>query len=107
MDSGGEMKLQPGINTATNREYHSDKSYLSSSSFKLLLQSPAQFHKEHNLGERKVEEEKEHFTAGSLLHTIVLEPHLVDTEYVVFPGLRRAGAQWDAFKVDPSIGVVK
>lgn len=95
------MTLVPGINNVSNRVYHADAQYLSSSSYKLVLQSPYQFYQEKILGNRKVEEEKEHLVAGSLLHTLCLEPHLVDAEYAVFPGLRRAGAAWDAFKIAP------
>jgi hypothetical protein len=35
---------------------------------------------------------------GRAGHTATLEPDLFGTEYVVFPGARRAGKEWDAFE---------
>jgi hypothetical protein len=35
---------------------------------------------------------------GRAGHTAVLEPELFPSEYVVFPGARRAGKEWDAFE---------
>lgn len=91
------IKLQPGINNCTNSEYHSSKEYLSSSSYKMLLQSPYQFHQEFILGNQKKEKEKDHLKTGSLLHSRILEPHLVDVEYIAYPGPRRAGTEYEAF----------
>jgi hypothetical protein len=96
-----KFKLQLGVNECSNREYHSDKSWLSSSSFKKVKEDPAKFYQEEILGNRKVEEEKDHLTEGSLTHSLILEPHLVQTEYARFDGLRRAGAEWEAFRAAP------
>lgn len=102
------FKLQMGLNKCTNEMYHSDKSFLSSSSFKLLLESPAQFNREHNLGEKREEKRRDHFVEGSLMHTLILEPHMVAKEFVVFEGLRKAGAAYEEFcaKVEPSKQIV-
>lgn len=87
-----------GINNVSNKEYHSCNEFISSSGYKKLLEDPALFYQENVLGNRKAEEEKEHLQFGSLLHTMLLEPHLVDAEYAIFSGLRRAGAAYEEFK---------
>jgi hypothetical protein len=92
-----QFKLQPGVNICSNAEYHGDLSYVSSSGYKKLLESPALFYEENILGKRKAQEEQPHLQFGSLLHTMVLEPHLVEQEYAVFEGLRRAGAAFETF----------
>jgi hypothetical protein len=91
------FKLEMGLNKCSNAAYHSDKSFLSSSSFKTLLESPAKFHREHILGEKKEESRGDHFIEGSLMHTLILEPHLVTKEYAVYEGLRKQGTLWDEF----------
>ena len=85
--------------TSTNEDYHANRSHLSSSTLKLLLKSPEQFYQEWVLGNKPVEEEKSHFVEGSLMHTLILEPHKVN-EYAVFSGLRKAGNAWEQFKLD-------
>lgn len=91
------FKLQMGLNKCTNTEYHSDKSFLSSSSFKTLLENPAQFYRDNILQEKKEEKRGDHFIDGSLMHTLILEEHMVAREYQVFEGLRKQGAAWDEF----------
>ncbi len=100
-----KFQLKLGINQATNLQYHSDKAWLSSSSYKDLLKDPAKFYKEHVLGQREEQAQKDHFTTGSLLHSLVLEPHLVASEYAVFEGLRRAGSKFEEFKANVKSGV--
>lgn len=90
------FKLQPGLNIVSNHFYHSDKAWLSSSQLKTLLKSPAKFKSE--LDSPKAQEENASFQEGSLTHTLILEPQLVQKEYAFFKGLRKAGAEWEAFK---------
>ncbi len=92
--------MQLGINNISNSAYHANSTFISSSGYKKLLEDPALFYKENVLGQREAEGEKEHLQFGSLLHTMLLEPHLVQTEYAVFPGLRRAGKEFEAFKAE-------
>lgn len=92
------QKLVPGVNHISNRDYHADLGWLSSSSFKKIVEDPAKFYQENVLGVREPEEEKGYLVEGSLTHSLVLEPHLVATEYARFPGLRKQGAEWEAFK---------
>jgi len=93
------FKLLPGVNHCSNREYHSDKSYLSSSLLKTLNEDPSKFYKEVILGQS----ERVHravYDLGSLTHSMLLEPHLVDEEFAFFKGWRKAGKDWDAFLDD-------
>jgi PDDEXK-like domain of unknown function (DUF3799) len=90
------VKLQLGINKCTNLEYHGDKTFLSSSGLKKLLKSPAEFNEERI--NPKEQAENPAFTEGSLLHSLVLEPNLVASEYSIFPGLRKQGKEFEAFK---------
>lgn len=83
---------------SSNAEYHANRTHLSSSQLKLLLKDPKEFHRLYILGEPEVREEKAAFTEGSFVHTLILEPHKVTTDYAVFPGLRRAGAAYEEFK---------
>lgn len=91
------MKLQNGLNKCSNADYHADQTYLSSSNFKLLLESPEQFYKEKILGER-VSKQSNSFDEGSLTHSMMLEPHLVNKEFAFYPGLRKAGTDFELFK---------
>lgn len=82
----------------TNEEYHSNRTHLNSSSLKLLLKDAAAFDKMWNQGISE-ENDKEVYQEGALVHSIILEPHLVEAEYAFFPGLRRAGKIFEEFKV--------
>lgn len=78
----------------SNADYHADRTHLSSSGLKMLLQDPAQFYKEYVLGER-VQKETAAFTEGTLVHMLILEPHLVSETYAVYPGYRRSGKEYE------------
>jgi hypothetical protein len=98
------LKLQMGLNKCSNIEYHSDKTFLSSSSFKTLLENPAKFHRENILLQKSEEKRGDHFAEGSLMHTLILEPHLVAQEYAIFEGLRKAGAAYEEFAASVPLG---
>lgn len=99
------FKLQPGINDCTNEQYHADKSYLSSSTFKKILESPADYHASLTAPEPAMT--GAHLDLGSYVHSLLLEPHLVATEYAVFPGFRRAGKDYELFKLqNPNKAIV-
>lgn len=91
------LLLKLGINHVSNTEYHADKEYLSSSNYKTLLEDPEKFHREKILGIKEEQKESTSFTEGSLTHSVILEPHLVNTEYAFFPGLRKSGPEFTAF----------
>lgn len=82
---------------SSNLEYHADRTSLSSSNLKTILEDPHKFYNEWVLGNKKVEEEKPYFIEGHFTHTLLLEPELV-SNYVVYPGLRKHGAAFEQFK---------
>lgn len=92
--------LVPGINNVTNKSYHSDKNWLSSSSLKKLLKSPAQFYKE--LTEPQPESDNVNFLEGSYTHSLILEPEKIEEEYAVFEGIRKQGKEFEQFKEEHS-----
>lgn len=84
---------------STNLQYHSDRAYLSSSMLKLILKSPEEFYNKW-FGPQQADAEKDVFTEGSFVHTLLLEPQKVMTDYAVFEGLRKQGKAWECFKQD-------
>lgn len=80
----------------SNAEYHADRTHLSSSALKLILENPRQFYREYILGE-KVERKSAAMDEGTLVHALILEPHTVNRDFVVYPGSRRAGRAYDEF----------
>src|SRR5512133_3499649 len=67
---------------------------LSISALKLLRQSPLKF--KHNLTAPRVETAA--MALGTAVHTAVLEPHRLPTDYITWEGGTRRGKEWDAFK---------
>jgi hypothetical protein len=93
------FKLKYGINKCTNEEYHGDHNFFSSSTLKLLLKDPHAFYLEKILKEEKPERAVNNaFSEGSLVHSMILEPEMIPAEYAFFEGMRKAGADWKAFK---------
>jgi hypothetical protein len=82
----------------SNADYHGNRSHLSSSNLKTLLTSPEQFKHEWIDGNKPVEGVKDHFTEGSFVHALILEPDTIIKDYAIFPGMRKAGGMWEAFK---------
>ena len=80
----------------SNADYHADKTRVSSSQLKTILRSPEQYYKEYVLSQRD-NTPKDKFVFGSFVHTLILEPHKVQTEYAVYEGLRRGGKAWEQF----------
>lgn len=92
-------KLQLGINKISNRDYHADKSRLSSSSLKLILDSPEKFYNEVILGQRE-DKQIPAFDEGSFVHALILEPEIIAEEFAFFDGLRKQGPDWEEFKTE-------
>lgn len=84
------MKFK-GIVECTNEEYHGEKNHLSSSNFKMLLNDPEEFYKHKILGEPKEISNRTQaaFDEGSYAHSLILEPHMIEQEYVFFDGWRK------------------
>lgn len=92
--------LQPGVNAGlTNAQYHAEKLHLSSSNLKMLLNSPAQFHKEKILGQ------KESFSSaamdlGTYTHSLILEPQSVEAEFAIWKGWQKRGPDYAKFAAE-------
>ncbi len=91
--------LQLGINRGiSNTDYHADRTYLSSSKLKVLAEDPAEFYQQHILGNYRPMSGA-FLDVGSLTHSLLLEPDLVAEEYAIYTGKRRAGAEFDAYRL--------
>ncbi len=89
--------LVDGLNKISNKGYHEDKKYLSSSSLKLLLKDIGAFHDRHILG-NYVNETKVVFDEGSYVHALILEPEVIPQEFAFYPGMRKQGREFREFK---------
>lgn len=103
-----KFKLKKGINKCTNEEYHGDKGYLSSSSYKLLLKDPSKFEEEFIKGNRSPvsSSTQNNFDEGTYAHSLILEPETVDDEFAFFDGWRKAGKEWQLFKEENSDKII-
>lgn len=99
-----KFQLKIGLNECTNEEYHGDTRFISSSGLKLLLKDPGEFYEQYILGNRKEYKQStlNAFDEGSYAHTLILEPSMVDAEYAFFDGWRKAGKEWEQFKLENS-----
>lgn len=70
---------------------------MSSSNLKDLLKDPQAFYDVRFGGKVAEKKQSNSFDEGSLTHTLILEPHLVASEYSLYPGMRRQGAEYEAF----------
>lgn len=82
---------------SSNADYHNNRTHLSSSSLKLLLDSPEDFERKYILNLSRPEESKPQFDEGSLVHAKILEPHNVDNVFSFFPGFRKSGNEFQEF----------
>jgi hypothetical protein len=94
-------KKYEGIVDINNTDYHAQKEHISSSNLKTLLKDPAAFYDQKILGNREIVSKalQAIFNDGTLAHNLILEPHMFDTDFEVFDGLRKAGKAWEAFKL--------
>ena len=72
---------------AENDAYHSDVARVSNSMLSLLKQSPRLFYNRYELGQ--TQKATKAMELGSLLHTMVLEPHEVIERFAVMPDVDR------------------
>jgi hypothetical protein len=68
----------------TFEEYLGKHDHVSASDIKTFLKSPLGYYYQKNIAEKK-QSEGRHFSIGSALHEIILEPELFITNYVVAP----------------------
>jgi hypothetical protein len=67
----------------TFAEYLSKKDHIAASDIKNFLHSPKKYY--YDKFENTNNEDKRHFSIGSGLHELVLEPELFDTNYIICP----------------------
>ena len=89
-----EQGLDPGCFSVqlTNAAYHRQLSYISTSTMKELLRSPA-----HLFAYLTKERDESKPNLGAAAHCALFEPNEYANHYVVYDG-RRQGKIWDAFK---------
>lgn len=89
--------MNNGIHRISNKIYHSSHA-LSSTGLKQLVDSktPAHF-KQYLVEEKKTSAE---MLLGTLIHSLLLEPEVFPTEFVVGDFARRAGKVYEQFVVD-------
>lgn len=85
--------------TSSNLDYHANTTHLSSSAMKLILKDPAAYYAQY-IAKTAKNETKDVFSEGSMVHTLLLEPEKVITDYAIYPGMRKAGAAFDTFKAE-------
>ena len=77
-----EQGIYPNL---SNEDYHGDKGSLSRSSIKDFARNPYYYHAMHLNPNRPKKLATNEMILGSAFHTLVLEPHLFDKEYIVEP----------------------
>lgn len=91
-------KLVLGLNECTNEEYHADREYASSSVLKTAYTDIADYHKQYILNQPKSFGNGSGLEFGTLMHVLILEPHLVSKQYAFFSGWKRMGKDFEDFK---------
>ena len=91
--------LKIGLNDdITNEDYHGDREFESSSSLKLFLKDPKEYHNKYILKLPREEKYKSAYDFGSYIHSLILEPEKVEDEYAIFEGSSRRGNVYKEFK---------
>jgi hypothetical protein len=92
------MKLHLGLNAnISNKAYHADRDFVSSSVLKTLYYDTAEYEKKYIRGESESSSSPA-MDEGSAAHSLILEPHLFSSEFAVYAGDRKQGAVFDSFK---------
>lgn len=89
----------------SNSMYHGDTSkltgssvpHLSSSGMKTLIESPQKYSEIYLQGFQSAGNTTA-LDVGSYTHAVILEPHTVEEDFVVWTGARRAGREWEEFR---------
>lgn len=91
-------KLVEGFNfDISNEDYHAGRTFSSSSALKLILKNPREYHRKYVMNEQD-SMSSDALSMGSYVHTRILEPHLLNSEYALWTGSRRSGTAWEKFK---------
>lgn len=83
----------------SNKEYHSDREYISSSGLKLAYKDMKEFYNQYIIGDMTNAPKGAQLDFGSLMHSLILEPDKGLDEFAFFDG-RRQGLEWEIFKTN-------
>lgn len=105
------IELFDGINNVSNEIYHADRKYLSSSVLKTVLESLDKYHNDYILGNKAAtaSSTQNNFDVGTLVHSMILEPHTVVTDFNFYKGFRKAGSEFDTFLancINPKLPII-
>lgn len=90
--------LEYGVSSnISNKIYHSDDYFTSSTAVKLLYYDIPKYESEY-LRKEKVQKDNPAFAIGSYVHSLILEPEKVESEYAFFPGWDGRESGYQAFK---------
>lgn len=108
LDQEDTPKLSRGFTKGiSNEDYHNDRTHVSSSGLKLMLTNPKLYFEQYVLGKPNEEDKPQTaYDFGSYVHTRVLEPHLLEEEYAIFEGKKKAGKAWEDFKEEHGEGKI-
>ena len=96
----GKIKLKFGENPyCSNEDYHNDREFLSSSALKLLVNKQFKDFKNKYILNKKSNTTKASYELGTLIHTLLLEPENLKTDYAFYPGKVRRGKKFEIFKL--------
>ena len=88
------------IKDLPNEQYHADLTHLSSSNLKLLNGNAADLQKFYDTRILKLPADKRSssaFDIGSYLHSLILEPHLTDSEFAFYKGAQRRNKEGEEY----------
>lgn len=82
----------------SNDDYHNNRSHASSSVLKVALEDPVEYRKVYVEGKKKKEFSNQNaLDIGNYVHTLLLEPELLEKETAVYPARQRRGKSWEFF----------
>lgn len=81
----------------SSEKYHSTPNSVSSTQLKTILEDATLFYEKY-IAKTIDKEEADAFGVGTYFHTAILEPHLLDSETIVYTKGYRTGADWEKFK---------
>ncbi len=90
--------LKLGLNYCSNEFYHADRKFKSSSVLKSIDKDLQQYFQDYEMGQRAANISGAALDEGSLAHTLILEPQLMNSEYIFYPGFDKRGNVFKDFK---------
>jgi hypothetical protein len=90
--------LKNGINDCDNAVYHGDRTYISSSGLKLILEDPIQYYNKYINPDKQFKSVgSTAMDLGSYVHSLILEPENTDADFAIWDGIKR-GDVWKEFE---------